>query len=273
MEYLPRYFLDSRNGVLTLRAESAFHEGFFTLYGLDVYTEAHDAGATVGTEPAEVIQNTVVIGDMSLYELYVDDGTRKPVVILIHGDNTSGPLNALKCWAATVTQIDAVLDLSAAVSQADTERVGIAGRSMGGTICFAYAAHGKYTPDVIVPVSGTPDYTQMSDSPLYDRYGSGEPAEAFMTREEILEFAAEYSPVNHPERFLNTYIYAGIGTEDTTASPKGLKKLESALRELGGTKFVFNYYEGFGHEDLPDFNADGALRQILLSDESEPVFD
>lgn len=40
MEYLPRYFLDSRNGVLTLRAESVFHEGSLTLYGLDTYTEA-----------------------------------------------------------------------------------------------------------------------------------------------------------------------------------------------------------------------------------------
>lgn len=46
---------------------------------------------------------------------------------------------------------------------------------------------------------------------------------------------------------------------DTTASPESLKKLESALRELGGTKFIFNYYEGLSHEDLPDFNADGAL--------------
>lgn len=169
----------------------------------------------------------------------MDDGTRKPVVILIHGGggnkdetlpwavslaeqgfyalsidaaahggNTSGPLDALKCWVVTVTQIDAVLDhYAAAVSQADTERLGIAGGSMGGAICFAYGAHGKYTPDVIVSVSGTPDYTQMSDSPLYDRYGSGEPAEAFMT------------------------------------------------------------------EDLPDFNADDALRQILLGDESESVFD
>ena len=61
--------------------------------------------------------------------------------------------------------------------------------------------------------------------------------------------------------------------EDNTASPDGLKKLENALRELGRTMFVFSYYEGIGHEGLPDFDSGIVLRKILLGDESELSFD
>lgn len=96
-----------------------------------------------------------------------------------------------------------------------------------------------------------------------------------MTREEIRAFAAGYSPVQYPEKFLDVYVYSGIGTKDETVSLDGIRKLENALRDLGGTKFVFRYYEGLGHvDDLPDFDVHGALRQILLGEKSQPaIFD
>lgn len=256
----------------------------------------------VEVEAGEFVTNLVTVGDMTLYAVYRDDDTAKPVVIVIHGgggskeatlpeardlagqgfyalaidaaacgDNTSGPLDAVKCWATTVTQLDAVLDYFTAVPQADTEHFGITGGSMGGTITFGYVAHGKYTPAVITPSLGSPDYTLIYDGPLYDYFGDG-PDAVHMTQEEIQAFAAEYSPLNTPERFLDTYIYAGIGTEDPTASPDGLRSLENALQELGGTKFIFNYYEGYGHEDLPGFDSHAALRQILLGTD-DAIFD
>ncbi len=88
-----------------------------------------------------------------------------------------------------------------------------------------------------------------------------------------MAFAEEYSPVNFPEKFLDVYIYSETGMENPIGNPASVKPLEDALRELGGTKFVFEYYEGVGHEGSPDFNPDRALRQVLLGDTSDPVFD
>ncbi len=88
-----------------------------------------------------------------------------------------------------------------------------------------------------------------------------------------MAYAEEYSPVNFPERFLDVYIYSQAGMEDPIGNPASVKPLEDALREPGGTKFVFNYYEGVGHDGSPDFDPNRALRQVLLDDTSDPVFD
>lgn len=260
-------------------------------------------GTNAGTPTGQLVTNPVKVGDMTLYECFRDDGKAKPIVIAIHGGggskddtlpdaqayaeqgffalaidaaacggNTSGPLDAVKCWATTVTQIDDVLDYYATIPQADAKRFALTGGSMGGTICFAYVAHGKHTPAIIAPSKGSPDHTQIYDGPLYDRFGQA-PESSFMTREEIRAFAAEYSPVQYPEKFLDVYVYSGIGTKDETANPDGIRKLENALRELGGTKFVFRYYEGLGHvDDLPDFDPHHAIGQILLGDTNGPIF-
>jgi len=273
---------------------------------------APEGGAASGSqEPpettnltGEVVSNTLTIGDMPLCEFYRDDGKTKPLVILLHGgggskdetipwaedlahqgfyalavdaaahgDSKLGPLDAVLCWSTTVTQIDGVIEHYADVPQADTEHFGLAGSSMGGTTCFAYVAHGKYTPDVIAPSVGSADFTALPESPLYDRYGEGDSDEPGMSREEVLAFAEEYSPVNFPERFLDVYIYSQTGMEDPIGNPASVKPLEDALQELGGTKFVFEYYEGVGHEGSPDFDPNRALRQVLLGDTSNPVFD
>ena len=288
-------------------AEKLIAEGVFTREQYEASPLSALAGRAeenMGAATGEILTNAAKVGDMTLYEVYRDDGKAKPIVIVIHGgggnkdhtlpearalaeqgfyalaidaaacgENTSGPLDAVKCWAATVTQIDAVLDYYATIPQADAEHFGLTGGSMGGTICFAYVAHGKHTPAIIAPSKGSPDYTLIYDGPLYDRFGHA-PESSFMTREEIRKFAAEYSPLNHPERFLDVYVYSGIGTKDETVSPDGSRNLENALRELGGTKFVFKYCEGLGHTDnLPDFDPHRALREILLGKIQPAIFD
>jgi len=262
------------------------------------------ASSEVVKPTGEVVSNTLTIGDMPLCEFYRDDGEAKPLVILLHGgggskeetipwaedlahqgfyalavdaaahgDSKLGPLDAVLCWSTTVTQIDGVIEHYADVPQADTEHFGLAGGSMGGTTCFAYVAHGKYTPAVIAPSVGSADFTKLPESPLYDRYSEGDSDEPGMSREEVMAYAEEYSPVNFPERFLDVYIYSQTGMEDPISNPASVKPLEDALRKLGGTKFVFEYYEGIGHEGSPDFDPNRALRQVLLGDMSDPVFD
>lgn len=61
--------------------------------------------------------------------------------------------------------------------------------------------------------------------------------------------------------------------EDPIGNPESVKPLENVLKKLGGTKFVFEYYEGIGHEGSPDFAPNRALYQVLLGDRNDPVFD
>ena len=90
--------------------------------------------------------------------------------------------------------------------------------------------------------------------------------EPLMSKAEIREFAAAYSPIHQPARFLDVYIYSGNGMIDFITPPEGAQALENALKALGGTKFTFHYYEGKGHEALPGYDSHRALRQVLLGE-------
>ena len=240
--------------------------------------------------------NRLTVGGTPLYEVYQDDGAKKPLVILIHGghaskddtfrdacdlassglyaiaidtagcgESTVGPIDALKSWVVTVAQIDTLIEYYNTVAQADAAHFGITGYSMGGNIAFAYVGHGKYRPDIITPSLATPDYTTLPDGPLYDTFGwENQGTEPLMSKDEIRAFAAAYSPINQPARFLDVNIYAGNGMVDTITGPEGCMALEQALKGLGGTKFSFNYYEGKGHEGLPGYDSHHALQQVLL---------
>lgn len=238
--------------------------------------------------------NCLTVDGTPLYEVYKDDGTEKPLVFLLHGgggskddpfgnacdlacmglyavcldaagcgDSQKGPLDALACFAETVCQLDTVIEYYNTVDGVNAAKFGICGGSMGGNIAFAYVGHGKYRPAIIAPSLATPDYTLLSPGPLYDCFDHGHGGEPIMTREEVMEFAERYAPINWPERFLDTYIFAANGMADDITGPEGCMALEKKLKELGGSSFTFNYYEGYGHEGLPaDHNT--ALAEHLL---------
>lgn len=254
------------------------------------------AKQTLASEPyySGLTANCLTVDGTPLYEVCKDDGTVKPLVLLLHGgggskdvffgnacdlagsglyavcidaagcgDSQKGPLDALACFAETVYQIDSVIEYYNTVDGVDASNFGIAGASMGGNISFAYVGHGKYRPAVIAPSSATPDYTLLSDGPLYDRFDHGHGCEPVMTPDEVMEFARRYSPINWPERFLDTYIFASNGMIDEITGPEGCMALEEKLKELGGSDFDFHYFEGYGHESLPiDHNS--ALVEHLL---------
>lgn len=260
-------------------------------------------------ELAEFTVKRLTVEGVPLYEVYRDDGEKKPLVIFLHGgggnkagiiglrndwaydmaragfycvaidcagsgDSEIGPIDSIPAFAMTVSQIDTLIEYYATIPQADEERFGLYGVSMGANISFAYVVYGKYRPTIICTDKGTPDYTLLADRPLYDCFDHGRNGcPNVLTREEIFEYAREYSPINRPEAFLDVYIYAGNGTADDQTGPEGCMALESLLDEAGGTKHVFNYYEGLRHgDDFPDYHPIEAMRQALLGEKTETVF-
>lgn len=260
-------------------------------------------------ELAEFTVKRLTVEGIPLYEVYRDDGEKKPLVFFLHGgggnkagiigllsdlaydmaragfycvaidcagsgDSQIGPIDSIPAFAMTVSQIDTLIEYYATIPQADEEHFGLTGVSMGANISFAYVVYGKYQPTIICGEMGTPDYTTLAKRPLYDCFDHGRNGcPNVMTREEILDFAREYSPINHPEKFLDVYIYEGNGTADDQTGPEGCMALESFLNEAGGTKHVFNYYEGLRHgEHSPDYHLIEALRQALLNDNTVSIF-
>ena len=243
---------------------------------------------------SDLTANCLTVDGTPLYEVFENDGTEKPLVLLLHGgggskddffsnacdfacrglhavcidaagcgDSQKGPLDALACFAETVYQIDSVIEYYNTVDGVDAANFGIYGVSMGGNIAFAYVGHGKYRPAVIVPSSATPDYTLLSDGPLYDHFDHGHGGEPVMTPDEVMEFARRYSPINWPERFLGTYIFASNGMIDEITGPEGCMALEKKLTELGYSDFSFNYFEGYGHGGLPVDDSSPLVEHLL----------
>lgn len=232
-----------------------------------------------------VTLRALMVDGVPVYEAWRDDGTEKPVVFLLHGggsdkdannghlpllasmglyvvaldsagsgESDRGPLMAPQAFAETVFSIDTLLEYYNTVDQADASNAAIVGGSMGGNIGYCYVAHGKYQLRLLVASLGTPDLTLLGDMPLFDCFDRGENyVTACWTEEQTRAFAAAYSPAQYPERFLDTYIFAGNGALDVNASPEGPQALEAALTALGGENFLFYVDPDRGHERLPEF--------------------
>ena len=240
----------------------------------------------------------LMIGDVPAYEAYFDNGEAKPVIILLHsagsdkesnlgnlirlandglyavaidaagsGESDLGPLMTPLALAHTVKYIDTVLEYYNTVEQADPSKSAIVGGSLGGNIAYCYGAYGKYAMTAIFPCLGTPDLTLLTDEVLMDGFDHGKnKIDPVWALEQVRAFAESYSPILHPERFLDTYIHAGNGALDDSAGPEGLQALEKALTDLGGNNFSFYIDPDHGHERLPEYydTLFDVIKEVLL---------
>jgi pimeloyl-ACP methyl ester carboxylesterase len=253
-----------------------------------------DANNFIKNADKAITWNRKSLGDIEFIEAFLDNDDNKPLIFCLHGgggskeqmmgeldryahegfyavaldaagcgDSQVGPLMAYKSFEATVGYIDSLIDYYKNVTQADIDNFAVSGASMGGSIAFCYAAHGKYKPKVIFPKSGTPDLLLNSDGPMFDCFDRGQAGQPqTMTEEELKAFAAEYSPINTPEHFLEVAIYAINGEKDDITPPTGCKNLESALKKLGHEDISFNYFRNAGHGD--DMNDNDAGIKFLM---------
>lgn len=193
----------------------------------------------------DVTVNKLFVDGIPLYECYKDDGTQKPLIIVMHdSSNTKEAYVGEAAWYASmgyyalsidlvsygenehsgtflkshdeedVYCIDTLIEYYNGVEQADATDFSLTGASAGGKICYYYGEYGKYQPYAIMPIGGS------------------------VHRDTIL----------HPERFLEINILCGMGAEDERCV--SVRDFEEKLTALGGGKGMFRYYDGLGHEDL-----------------------
>ncbi len=161
-----------------------------------VYQWLNVADRAAGEDEAPFSGDTV--GSIPVLECYMDDGQKKPVVIVEHGvtmckENMLPTLMALGKAGFHAIAIDAyghgrrqniqqismievvvrnARDVDTVLSyyenfradQADVLNFGTAGFSMGGMSAFYQAAYGSRRPAAIVPVAGTPDWLPLCDA-------------------------------------------------------------------------------------------------------------
>ena len=257
-----------------------------------------------------MVYKRLALGDIEFIVMYRNDGKLKPLMFLIHGgpgrkeqmldevkayaqegfyaiapdaaahgESNCEPMLNMDAWLETVGYIDTLIEYAETLEQADAKHFGVAGVSMGGTITFLYGAKGKYTPSVLLPEIGTPDFTGILngradcimslghpigvDTPEVWQYflkklqiseNAFKEVEKYLndTIDEIKNKAQELSPINYIERFINIPMYARFGGKDDTCGVGGVRSFIGKLKEAGGTIQELIIHEEHGHGGFPD---------------------
>jgi hypothetical protein len=218
-------------------------------------------------------------------EAYRDNGTKKPVMFVLHGGGGSkenvmgeldmyahegfhavaldaaahgesdrGPLLNLDAWVETVGYIDTLIDFYGTSSIADASRFGVAGGSMGGSITFLYGVIGEHTPKVLLPEIGSADFTQVLNGRANGITDHGQGKGEQSVTPALTARALELSAVSNVERFVNIPMWACFGSEDYENGIEGSREFIKLLKEAGGTIQELKVIEGGGHGGFADSN-------------------
>ncbi len=215
-------------------------------------------------------------------EIYVDNGVKKPLVILLHGvmSNKEGQLELAKSYADNnmfVVVIDAVaqgerakkfvmfpqmvvetaIDLNTVIGhyadseQTDISRLGLVGFSMGSLEGYWYTVYGSYPVTALIAESGTPDFTQITpENMLNIRYKGIETKESNWSDEKFTEYMAGNNPLNIRDNFMRTSVFMINGMVDNLMPFNGSEDLYNYLTQVGSdVKYLL--YADHGHLDLP----------------------
>ncbi|MBQ2314759.1 MAG: alpha/beta hydrolase [Treponema sp.] len=255
-------------------------------------------------KPAKLTVKALNIDGIHVLDIYTDDGKEKPLLIFLDGmgskrgnffyfwvngnlkaceyaragiriismdaaalgDSDAGPLPVQGMYAETVHYIDRIIEYYNTVDGADASRFAIEGHSFGAGVAFAYGAHGSYKPRAILAKSGVLSLSDTGDK-QYDCSDHGEPAENFMTDEQIEIFSERYSPIQWPEKFKDVYVYAANGLQDDTQSADSVMALEAKLKEMGSKNYKFIFDKKSDHNSIGrlfDQNILAVLKKQLL---------
>ncbi|QHI73833.1 alpha/beta hydrolase family protein [Aminipila terrae] len=175
-------------------------------------------------EKAEVIRETVHIKNIPVIETFIDDGKKKPMIIVqhgfknkkestielanklaekgffvvspdayAHGQRTEGALSLVEIIVNTSREYDKLIGAYAKDDRVDIKRLGITGFSMGGCITFHYAVYGKYHPEAIAPTISTPYFEQLIGSNL---------SRSIYSSKQGLTIAQDENTINHIDQYI-----------------------------------------------------------------------
>lgn len=257
-------------------------------------------------KPSNLVINALNIDGIHVYDIYTDDKGKKDKPILIFldgmgsnrsdifwfwtdgdlkayayakagirvismdaaalGDSDEGPLPVQGMVGETVHYIDRIIEYYNTVDGVDASRFAIEGSSFGSTVAFCYGAHGLYKPRAIIAKSGVMSFSDLGEK-QYDCSNRGEPAENFMTDDQIKTFAERYSPIQWPQKFKDIYILSANGMLDDTQSADSVIEFEAKLKELGSKKYKFVFDKKGDHNSVGmhiDKNVLTVLKNQLL---------
>lgn len=194
----------------------------------------------------EVTYKTTNVNEIPVLEAYVDDGSVKPLVFLLHG--VTGYKESFGYLLGTFAQngyhavaFDAMShgtrndgrhafydiveqtgkdseNLLAYFSQnelIDVNNYGVVGFSMGGMSAYWLSAYGKYMPDIIAPIASTANFEAIKDLYLTDTYvENGQTSEDSSKHSANIRLLQDINPINKIERFANTYTLICHGRND-----------------------------------------------------------
>ncbi|MCM1165412.1 MAG: alpha/beta hydrolase [Lachnospiraceae bacterium] len=168
------------------------------------------------------------------------------------GESQDGPIQAPAAFLETVKDIDTLVEYYNTVPDVDAANFGLTGFSLGGNISLYYVIYGKYKPNAIF-ISGAgadPATDQGAVWDCFDKGQNGQPS--VWDGDQMNSFVTAIKAIAHPEMFTDVWVYSAIGEFDEE-DPQKMEAFKNAVEALGGEKFVYQCYEGLGHENPQDW--------------------
>lgn len=235
----------------------------------------------------EIIVKQEYIGSVPVVKTYKDDGTKKPVVFMLHGygesksfylsycqtmaekgyyavtmdayghgERTGGELlNFAQVVSMYPKDIEAVVQSIKDDPQADVYNMGMSGVSMGAMATFMYSTYAEIKPKAIAPIIGTPDLNQLKGTDLsravYDKTLGIQTSS--MPQQEIDSILESSSPYKDYMNLKDIGIFMQNGEDDYLIVSDGCKNLYKDLKEAGAQNVELIMYPGMQHEITQEY--------------------
>lgn len=236
------------------------------------------------TGSGELVEQKIQITDVNAIVCYVDDGNKKPFVILqhgltgnkesflefgrqlakvgylvvlpdayAHGDNKDDELPVLEEAVETAANFETIVEYYQDSSYVDLERLGLIGFSLGGLASYYYTANAAVVPKVVGTFCATPDWeTMVGTEASYTTYSNkntlhkSKYVSDTAKQQEIDTFIREHSPYEKLLENDTTHYCILGGAADTVVPTEGENRFYDAHKDAAD--MTLQLYENQGHE-------------------------
>lgn len=238
------------------------------------------------------IKRDVMVGDIPTLACYIDDGAKKPLFLFYHGYTQTKESNlqiiyelaaegffvvAPDCAGhgqrqtpagyrmcnllqQTVSEVDQVIAYYQNNTQADTDRLFMAGASFGGMVTYTYLGIGAHPVKAAAAISSTPDLENILRTlPLgfisADMASGKAPFVPASDEEKAATYALakQISPLNNYQAIAKTPLAIFHGTADEVLPLQGDVDLYNLLApEADDAHLQLHHFEETGHLSSPD---------------------
>jgi dienelactone hydrolase len=230
------------------------------------------------------------IYDISVLEMFKPDDTKKPMIILYHGylghkefiltqaynlarmdffvvipdaydhgeRNLSGnPADFFQTLSNTTGEVNKIIENYNGSEEADIERVGLAGFSMGGCLIFNYLTQEDIRIKAAVTVIGTPDWVSIvKTEEAMKLFKTTDIIKNIDEMHQLQKIALQVQPKGRIKSLRGASLLMLNGEEDPIIPLAQVKEFYMKLRETckNENSIVLKTYPGIGHFDTLEMN-------------------